>query len=281
MPELPEVETIVRGLQPMVGSRIIGIAVLDPRLHLGSEVGRSGDALRGRTIEAIIRRGKYIQIIVSGGASIVVHLRMSGRLVVSCLEDDLPYVRLRIELDRGTVSFVNPRRLGTVDFIRGPFPHKLGIEPLSPGFTPDRLADLLHARRTPIKPFLLDQRRIAGLGNIYSCEALWRARIDPRREAGSLTTDETRRLHRGIVGVLQEAIAQMGTSFGVSVSDYRTVEGEDGRFQDRLAVYGRDGKTCRACETPISRCVQGGRSTYWCKECQREHKTDNETTDST
>ena len=268
MPELPEVETIVRGLQPMVGAQIRSIAVLDPRLTLGSQISESDSALRHQRIEAVVRRGKFIQIIASGGGSVVVHLRMSGRLVVSCRDDELPYVRLRIELDRGTISFVNPRRLGTVDFVADGFPHELGIDPLSSEFTSKRLMELLQASRSPVKPFLLDQQRIAGLGNIYSSEALWRARIDPRRPANSLTAVEADRLRHEIVGVLQEAIDQMGTSFGVSVSDYRNANGADGSFQERLAVYGRHGETCRVCETPISRLVQGGRSTYWCKNCQ-------------
>jgi len=268
MPELPEVETIVRGLQSMVGSRIVDVVVLDPRLGIGSEIDRAGTDLRGQLIESIDRRGKYIRIRTSGGQRLVVHLRMSGHLVVSCREEDLPYVRLRIELDRGTISFVNPRRLGTVELITGAFPHRLGIEPLSSEFTPGRLAALLQLSRTPVKQFLLDQRRIAGLGNIYCSEALWRARIDPRRPANSLTRDDANRLHQGIVGVLQEAMEHMGTSFGVSVSDYRNAEGTGGLFQDRLAVYGRQGEACRVCETPISRFAQGGRSTYWCDQCQ-------------
>ncbi len=270
MPELPEVETIVRGLQPMIGARIRHLEVLDPRLKIDSQLrqSRSGDALVDQTIDAIVRRGKYIQIVLSGGESLVVHLRMSGRLVVSCRNDELPHVRLRIDLDRGTISFINPRRLGTAEFITGAFSHDLGIDPLSPEFTPDQLASLVQASRMPIKQFLLDQRRIAGLGNIYSSEALWRARIDPRRSANGLAKADIRRLHCGIVGVLQEAIDHMGTSFGVSVSDYRNAEGVDGGFQDRLAVYGRQGEACRVCETPISRCVQGGRSTYWCDGCQ-------------
>ncbi|MBN1859558.1 bifunctional DNA-formamidopyrimidine glycosylase/DNA-(apurinic or apyrimidinic site) lyase [Candidatus Bipolaricaulota bacterium] len=268
MPELPEVETIVRGLQPMVGSRIVRVAILDSRLEIGRQLDDADADLRNQTVESITRRGKYIHVALSGGGSIVVHLRMSGRLVSHCTESDLPYVRLRLELDRGMVSFVNPRRLGTVDFSPDGFPHTLGIDPLSPEFTPDRLASLVQASRMPIKQFLLDQQRIAGLGNIYSSEALWRARIDPRRSANGLAKADIRRLHRGIVGVLQEAIDHMGTSFGVSVSDYRNAEGANGRFQERLAVYGRQGEACRVCETPISRCVQGGRSTYWCDGCQ-------------
>ncbi len=268
MPELPEVETIVRGLQPMVGARIRCIAVLDPRLTIGSQVSKSDIALRNREIEAVVRHGKYIQIVASGGGSLVVHLRMSGRLVVSCRDNELPYVRLRVELDRGTISFVNPRRLGTVDFVASGFPYELGIDPLSSDFTSERLGELLQTSRSPVKPFLLNQQKIAGLGNIYSSEALWRARVDPRRPANSLTSVEADRLRHEIVDVLQEAISEMGTSFGVSVSDYRSADGAGGSFQDRLAVYGRQGEACRVCETPISRLVQGGRSTYWCKNCQ-------------
>jgi len=262
VPELPEVETIVCGLRHLVGSSIIDVERSDPRLTLDVA------ALAGRRIERIYRRGKFIILDLSGGRTMVVHLRMSGRLVVSCRDEDLPYVRLRLVLDRGTISFVNPRRLGTVELLPSGFSQRLGIDPMSDRFGPEALRAALATTRRPIKPALLDQRRIAGLGNIYAAEALWRARISPHRRADRLGPERLSALHRGIVEVLQEALLHMGTSFGVSVSDYRDAAGESGSFGERLAVYGREGAACPRCGAPVVRDIQSGRSTYWCSGCQ-------------
>ena len=263
MPELPEVETIVRGLRPLAGGRIVAIETLDDRLALDDE------GLVGSHLVDVQRRGKYIVLQLSGGRSLIVHLRMSGRLVLSCCDEELPYVRLRIVLERGTISFVNPRRLGTVEIVTGPFPHELGVDPLSEAFTPEALEQLLRSTQRPIKPALTDQRRLAGLGNIYAAEALWRAGIAPGRRAHRVGRRRIRGLHGSIVDVLNEAIRDSGTSFGVSISDYRDAHGEDGAFRARLAVYGKAGQPCQRCGTLIARCTQAGRSTYWCPQCQR------------
>ena len=264
MPELPEVETIVRGLGSTVGSRIERVEVRDQRLYLPQE------DIVGRTIERVSRRGKYIIIHLSDGGSVIVHLRMSGRLAIRRSVAEEKHTRFIIHLDGGgEIYFINPRRLGTVEYSRDGFPHELGVEPLSDEFTASKLYQITTGSRAPIKPLLMDQRRIAGLGNIYSSEALWRVKIDPRRTSNTLDEVETRRLHRAIRSVLRKAIGNAGTTFGESVSDYRDAYGDYGKFQDMLNVYGRAGEKCPRCGEEIVKIVQAGRSTYFCPGCQK------------
>jgi len=260
MPELPEVETIVRGLRKgITGATVEKLQVVDPRISLPEK------EIIGKRISAVKRRGKYIVLSLDPGGSLIFHLRMSGRLLRVCPPGEGRYSRLVLHLDSGVLRFVNPRKLGTVEYSANGFPHELGVEPLSGAFTVRRLRDLLAGSRSPVKVLLMDQRKIAGLGNIYSAEALWRAGIDPRRPANTIDRKESRALHAGVVSVLKEAIEHMGTTF----SDYRTVDGTEGSFQDLLAVYGKDGKPCRRCGTAIIRIRQGGRSTYLCPGCQK------------
>lgn len=260
MPELPEVETIVRELRKTsIGAQIEKLQVIDPRISLPEK------KIIGKRISGVERRGKYIVVNLSPHGSLIFHLRMSGKLLRVCPPGEGKYSRLVLHLDTGVLRFVNPRRLGTVEFSDDGFPHDLGIDPLSPQFTERRLGKILKGSRVPIKVFLMDQKRIAGLGNIYSAEALWRAGIDPRRPANTVTRDEVRALHQGITSVLQDAIDHMGTTF----SDYRDVNGEKGRFQDSLAVYGKQGEPCPRCGTLIMRIKQAGRSTYFCPGCQK------------
>lgn len=263
MPELPEVETIVRGLNDLCGAAIERVEVRDPRLNLPST------ALTGQTIKAITRRGKYIVFHLSEGRSLIIHLRMSGRLVRYCSKEEQKYVRLSLHLDCGTIHFVNPRRLGTVFYSEDGFPHQLGIDPLEGAFTESRFREIVLVSRVPIKTLLMDQKKIAGIGNIYAMEALWRAEIDPKRPGKSLLDNEINNLHAAVQNVLQEAIEQMGSTLGTSASDYRTSEGEKGAFQDRFAVYGREEKSCPRCGESIRRMKQSGRSTYFCPLCQR------------
>jgi formamidopyrimidine-DNA glycosylase len=262
MPELPEVETIDSGLSPVRGALIDELEVLDQRLALPVH------EIVGKTIEGIERRGKYILFRLSAGRTLIVHLRMSGRLTLTRSPVEEKHTRLILHLDRGKVYFINPRRLGTVEYSRNGFPHEIGIDPFDREFAPQRLTEIVMASRAPIKPLLMDQRRIAGLGNIYSAEALWRAGIDPRRAGKTLTRKEIWALHPAIVGLLKEAIDQMGTTLGGSVSDYRNTSGDYGGFQDLLAVYGKEGEPCPQCGEPITRIVQAGRSTYFCPGCQ-------------
>jgi formamidopyrimidine-DNA glycosylase len=263
MPELPEVEIFVRQLKPIVGATISRVEVFDNRLNL------DGSVLAGTTITAVERRGKHIVIHLGKRGDLVVHLRMSGRLRLHRSENEVKYTRLVLHLDSGdSVYFVNPRRLGTVIHCQEGFEIDLGLEPLSPTFTPDALAKIAVKSRSPIKLFLLDQRKIAGIGNIYASEALWRSKISPVREAKSLSNDEVACLHGDIVSVLNNAIAGQGTTLGNSVSDYHPSAGEQGEFQNHLAVYGRETEPCERCGTAITRMKLGGRSTYYCRECQ-------------
>jgi len=264
MPELPEVETLVRGLSGLRGSQISAVDVLDPRLDLPA------DAVVGAKIESITRRGKYIVLNLDNQGALAVHLRMSGRLVSTQDPNEEKYTRLILHLSDGeAIYFVNPRRLGTVVYCPQGFNHALGVEPLSAPFSVERLAELAACSRAPIKLVMMDQRKIAGIGNIYAAEALWRAGIDPRRAANTLDSRQVAALHRSVVDVLSEAIEQMGTTFGESVSDYRDSEGNKGRFQNHLSIYGRRGEPCERCGETIERIVQGGRSTCFCPQCQR------------
>ena len=264
MPELPEVETFVRALQPAVGRRIERVDVIDAKLAVDAS------DLDGRRITWIERRGKHIVVGLDDASHLVFHLRMSGRLRLECSEAEIPYARLALHLDSGeAIHFVNPRRLGTARVCRDGFDAELGIDPLSDAFTPARLSEMTAASRAPIKHFLMNQRRIAGVGNIYAAEALWRAAIDPRRPSDSLGEKEAEALHEGLVGVLTEAIDQLGTTLGGSVSDYRPTAETSGEFQNRLYVYGREGEDCARCGGTIERTVQQGRSTCFCPGCQR------------
>ncbi len=263
MPELPEVEILVRRLAPIAGATIVGAEVLDDRLAI------STDALIGAAIEGVTRRGKYIVIELEGRGDLIVHLRMSGRLRLDRSEDEIPYTRMILRLDSGgSVYFVNPRRLGTVVHCPRGFDVNLGVEPTGPEFTHEILGEFVSKSRAPIKQLLLDQRKIAGIGNIYAAEALWRAKIDPRRPANSLEESEISALHVGITSVLFDAIEQLGTTIGTGVSDYRRSAEEGGSFQNRLAVYGRENEPCERCGTPIERVIQAGRSTCFCPVCQ-------------
>ena len=263
MPELPEVEIFVRKLQPIVGAVIRRAEVLDDRLALDAS------KIEGATSTSVERRGKHIVIHLGERGDLIVHLRMSGRLRLHRGEDEVKHTRLVLHLDSGnTVYFVNPRRLGTAIHCAAGFEADLGLEPLSPSFTVAALGDLTSKSHSPIKLFLLDQRKIAGVGNIYASEVLWRSRISPDRESASLTSDEIARLHGDIVSVLNDAIEGQGTTIGNSVSDYHPSAGEQGEFQNRLSVYGREDEPCERCGTAIVRMKQGGRSTYYCQECQ-------------
>jgi formamidopyrimidine-DNA glycosylase len=264
MPELPEVETFVRGLTPAVGQTIVSADVLDARLAVSAE------DLVGTRIAGIRRRGKYIEINLGDDRSLVVHLRMSGRLRLECRECETRYTRMILRLDDGQcVYFVDPRRLGTAELVEGALELPLGAEPLEPAFTPAALGKLTSQSRAPIKQLLLDQRKVAGIGNIYAAESLWRARIDPRRPANALSKAEVGRLHKAIVGVLGEAVDGLGTTLGTSVSDYHPTTTEAGSFQNHLAVYGREGEACARCGEGIERVTQAGRSTCFCPACQR------------
>lgn len=263
MPELPEVETLVRALQPAIGTALARVEVLDELLSLDPT------PLVGSAIRSIRRTGKYIILDLGNVGDLVVHLRMSGRLKMErCIGEDR-YTRLILHLDSGeAIRFVNPRRLGTVQHWPQRFDKPLGVDAIDSEFTPALLKQIVAASRSPIKNVLMNQLLIAGVGNIYAAEALWHASLSPKREARSLTEREINTLHRAIVVVLQQAIENMGTTLGSSVSDYRPSEAECGSFQNELAVYGRSELPCKRCGTTIQQITQAGRTTCFCPACQ-------------
>jgi len=270
MPELPEVETIVRGLaHKIVGETIARISVTLKKIAVAPKGINFERALIGEKIADVSRRGKYCVIELSSGRKLVTSLRMTGRLVV--LESgDAPYPYTHVELgfeSGNRLAFSEVRQFGRMRLVEPneAWDGELGVEPLTKAFTPERFLSMLSGRTTPIKVLLLDQRRVAGIGNIYACEALWEARIRPDRPARTLTAPATRRLHEAIVDVLHRAIQMRGTS----VDDYVDAEGLKGGFQNSLAVYGRSGKPCLRCGRTIVRTVLGQRGTWWCGGCQR------------
>jgi formamidopyrimidine-DNA glycosylase len=274
VPELPEVETVRRRLQPVLeGATIARAEIVDARLTRPVDPASVADALVGERIAAVERRGKYLLCRLSSGRTLVVHLRMTGSLrhaPAGELPEDA-YRRATLELDTGAeVGFRDVRRFGTWELLddgrlRPYLAARLGPEPLASSFTAARLADLLEDRRAPIKAFLLDQRRIAGIGNIYADEALWRARIHPRRPAGELDDGEIARLHRSIRAALRRGVELQGST----LRDYLTPDGSSGEMQREFHVYGRLGEPCDRCGHPIERIVVGGRGTWLCPRCQR------------
>lgn len=270
MPELPEVETIVRDLgRMMVPSTILSADVRRPDLIVG-DPDEFAAHLKNREVGDISRRAKNIVFDLKTGF-LVVNLGMTGRLMVrDRSEPDDQYTGVLFPLSDGRkLVYRDVRRFGSLQ-VYSPAEWSeradgLGIEPLSDEFTAGYLHQLSRKSRVAIKTWLMDQRRVVGVGNIYASEALFRAGISPRKAAGRITRAEAARLVDSIRGVLTEAIEFRGTTF----LDYRDASGESGRFVDRLAVYGRDGEPCRVCEKPIRRIVQGGRSTFYCTACQR------------
>jgi formamidopyrimidine-DNA glycosylase len=270
VPELPEVETIARGLaNAVVGKTIASVDIRLPKMALAPPGVDFARALRGERIESVGRRGKYVVMRLKSGRSVVTSLRMTGRLVVQGAgESEYRGTHIVFHYMDGTrLSFADLRTFGRMRLVEPgePWDKSLGVEPLSSGFTPEGFIGMLSGRTTPIKAFLLDQQRIAGIGNIYACEALWDAGIKPGRPSKALTKPAARRLHRAIINVLRRAIEMRGTS----VDDYVDAEGLQGGFQNALAVYGKKGESCPRCGKPIVRTVLAQRGTWWCRNCQR------------
>lgn len=274
MPELPEVETVVRGLRPVLtGRTFVEVEVLWANTVAQPDAKRFCETLTGATVRAVGRRGKYIVVTLDGGRTLLVHLRMSGKFVLSAPEagsSDAGHVRVRLKLDDGSVLiYVDPRKFGRFFLVTDPAEvvGALGPEPLSPEFTATWLAENLAGRQGEIKRLLLDQHFLAGLGNIYVSEVLWRAQIHPLRVPGTLSEDEVKRLHAAIVDVLACAVAQGGSS--LDDRQYTAPDGQLGRYQNVLCVYDRAGEQCPRCKYTLERIVQGQRSTYFCPVCQR------------
>jgi len=269
VPELPEVETIARGLEnAVVGKTIDAVMVLRSKVVL-PEAQRFAAMILGERIVAVGRRAKFVVFSLVSGRQLVVHLRMSGRLIVqpAGATGAEPYTNVLLTFTDATrLCFADVRQFGRMRLIEADeiWTAELGIEPLSEEFTFERFSRLVAGRTTPIKVFLLDQRRIAGIGNIYACEALWEARVRPSRAAGALSKPARRRLHASIRDVLERAIAMRGSS----VDDYVDADGLRGGFQNVLNVYSRDGKACGRCERAIVRTVVAQRGTWWCRSCQ-------------
>ena len=275
MPELPEVETVRTSLEPrLVGRRFDDVEILDSRLTRPVDPAEVAAELTGERVAAVDRRGKYLIVRFESGLVLLIHLRMTGSLAHSrngALASANSHVRAVVRLDDGSdVAYRDVRRFGTwlvlrADELDSYLAARLGLEPLERGFSASKLAERLEGRRAPIKAALLDQRNLAGVGNIYADEALWRARIDPRRSAGELDVPEIRALHRGIRRSLEAGIARQGAT----LRDYRTPDGAAGGMQHEFKVYGRGGEPCPRCRAPIEKTRVGGRGTWFCPSCQR------------
>jgi formamidopyrimidine-DNA glycosylase len=272
MPELPEVETVARDLRPLItGATIVDATTLWPRTLREGDPEAFADGVAGRRIEAVGRRGKQIVVELSGGAFLTIHLKMTGQLfVVPQGRPQDPYVRLVLALEDGReIRFRDIRKFGRIGLYGAdtgradPFA-AVGPEPLSDAFTVRAFRRRLRARKGRLKPLLLDQTFVAGVGNIYADEALWAARLHPLRTARTLRPADERRLWVAIRRILAEAVIRRGSS----IDDYTAPEG-DGEMQEHLAVYQRTGEPCLRCGRPIRRVVVGGRATHFCSWCQR------------
>jgi formamidopyrimidine-DNA glycosylase len=274
VPELPEVETVRRSLEPtLVGRTLERVEILDGRLVRPFQPLEVAAELEGEVVERLERRGKYLVVRFESGRVLLVHLRMTGSFVHAPsgpLPDD-PHRRAVLTLDNGSdVGYRDVRRFGTWLLLEpgelDPYlSARLGDEPFAEAFTPRALAERLRGRRAPVKAALLDQRSLAGMGNIYADEALWRARVHPLRPAGELTRREVDRLHAGIRAALELGIARQGAT----LSDYRMPNGDTGAMQDEFEAYGREGEPCSRCGTPIAKVRAAGRGAWFCPVCQR------------
>lgn len=278
MPELPEVETVTRTLTELVvGKTIERVTVRLPRIiQRPADPGPFADALHGQTIRAITRRGKFIRFVLDG-IVLISHLRMEGRYGVYAADE--PYelhTHVVFHFTDGTdLRYKDVRQFGTMHLFApgeewsGPPLHKLGMEPLDDGFTPEALRKAIGSRTTKIKPLLLNQEIVAGLGNIYVDESLFDAGIHPERPAQSLSRAESARLHDAIVRTLRSAVDAGGSS----IKSYVNGQGEMGMFQQQLKVYGRKEQPCETCGAPIVKIVLGGRGTHYCPVCQPAKRT--------
>jgi formamidopyrimidine-DNA glycosylase len=272
MPELPEVETVRRRLEPvLVGRRLDRVEIVDPRLTRPEDPLEVAAELSGERVEAVDRRGKYLIVRFESGRALIVHLRMTGSLLHADELSEDPHRRATAELDDGSyLAYRDVRRFGTW-LLAEPgeaepyLDARLGREPLVGSFTTKRLGEALAGRRAPVKAAILDQRRLAGVGNIYADEALWRARIHPQKPAGALDEDELKALHRGVRAALNAGIARQGAT----LRDYRTPDGGSGRMQHEFKVYGREGEPCERCGRPIEKTRAAGRGTWFCPGCQQ------------
>jgi formamidopyrimidine-DNA glycosylase len=271
VPELPEVETIRRQLAPhLEGRTLLDVEILDWRWTRPQDPTTVADGLRGQEVQRVGRAGKYLVWELADERFLLVHLRMTGALLFDPDVDPL-HTRVRVRLDGGhRLIYVDPRRFGTGHLLLGEaardayLAERLGVEPMTPEFTTEHLRAIARGRTAPVKAFVLDQRRIAGVGNIYADEALFRAGIHPLRPAGALTRPQLDALRDAI----EQALAAGIEAKGATIDDFRHVDGARGSFQDRFLVHLREGEPCVNCGTPIRKLVVGGRGTYVCERCQ-------------
>ncbi len=275
MPELPEVETVKRTLNALVaGKKIEGVTVsLGRIIQRPADIDQFCDALKGHTIQRVERRGKFLRILLDD-LVLVSHLRMEGRYGVFASGEPVEkHTHVIFHFDDGTeLRYKDVRQFGTMHLFKPdeewtlPPLHKLGVEPLSGDFTVERFAAAMRKRRSFIKPVLLNQHVVVGIGNIYVDEALFRSGIHPLRPADHLSDEEYARLHAAIVATLQEAVEAGGSS----IKSYVNGQGEMGMFQHQLQMYGREGQPCIHCGTLIEKTVVGGRGTHYCPLCQQQ-----------
>ena len=273
MPELPEVETIRRGLAPLLtGRRVVAVEVRERRLRQSIDA-RLPDRLRGALVTGVRRRSKYLLLETDAGWTVLLHLGMTGQLWVSEPgRMSRPHQHVVFKLDDGReLRYADARRFGLIDLIRDRELHEdprlrgLGVEPLEEVMTGEWLHRTTRRRRKPVKNFLMDTRVIAGIGNIYACEALFRAGVNPRRSVCRVSRRTCDDLAAAIRAVLQEAIRAGGTT----LRDFLNAEGDAGYFAVLLRVYDRKGEACGTCGARIRRIVQAGRSTFYCPRCQK------------
>ena len=269
MPELPEVETIRRAIAPALEGRTLDhVEISDFRLTRPEDPLAVAAELTGERVERVDRRGKYLIVRFASGRALLIHLRMTGSLLRD--PDEASHIRALLRLDDGTVvGYRDVRRFGTWLLLEpGELEPYLGVrlgeEPLVAAFTARGLGERLEGRRAPLKAALLDQRTLAGLGNIYVDEALWYARLHPLRPARSLDRDELRRLHRAIRKALELGIARQGST----LTDYRLPDGSSGAMQQEFKAYGRLDEPCDRCGIPLAKTRVGGRGTWFCPNCQ-------------
>jgi formamidopyrimidine-DNA glycosylase len=273
VPELPEVETVRRRLAPVLEGRSLErVVIADVRLTRPVDPAPVAAELEGERVARVDRRGKYLIVRFESGRALLVHLRMTGAFLVGAHDDD-PHRRAVVRLDDGTaIAYRDVRRFGTwlllePEEVDAYLDSKVGREPLADAYRAKHLAERLRGRRAPVKAAILDQRTVAGVGNIYADEALWRARVHPLTPAAALEPDEVAAVYRGIRAALRAGIERQGST----LRDYRLPDGAEGGAQHEFKVYGRGGEPCDRCGTPIDKIRVAGRGTWYCPACQRPH----------
>jgi formamidopyrimidine-DNA glycosylase len=271
VPELPEVESVRRRLVPVIEGRSFErVEIADVRLTRPFDPAAVGVELEGERVARLDRRGKYLIVRFESGRALLVHLRMTGAFLVGPHDDD-PHRRAVVRLDDGVaIAYRDVRRFGTwlllePDEVEAYLDSKVGREPLDDSYRAKHLAERLCGRRAPVKAAILDQRTVAGVGNIYADEALWRARVHPLTPAAALEPDEVAAVYRGIRAALRAGIRRQGST----LRDYRLPDGAEGGAQHEFKVYGRAGEPCDRCGTPIDKIRVAGRGTWYCPACQR------------